>query len=69
MFNRLGWCKVTPSSKDVQIEYYNEKNNFTIAFSIYRRWYVEDRAYDFTLLINMALMQAIITQCKELGWL
>ncbi len=61
MFEKLGWKL---QNEGLKIVYFNREYNEIIEFDKeYEEYYVEN------LSIDMSTLQAIIQQCKELGWI
>lgn len=71
MFRQLGYERAPEGTylEDIFLPYRNYKKNITIDFYLEKKTFCKSRGVIDCVQINCEEMQAIIQQCKELGWL
>ena len=69
MFEGIGYKLSEAYSEDTLISYFDGKKNITIEFCIKNKRFRKAKGVFDCVNISIPELQAIIQQCKELGWL
>ena len=69
MFEGIGYKLFEAYSEDTLISYFDGKKNITIEFCIKNKRFRKAKGVFDCVNISIPELQAIIQQCKELGWL
>ena len=69
MFEGIGYKLFEAYSEDTLISYFDGKKNITIEFCIKNKQFRKAKGVFDCVNISIPELQAIIQQCKELGWL